>query len=72
MKVGDLVRYKWTTFASRRRAKLQGTKVNAVGVVVKVFMGDWFVDSEYAQLLVQFIGEESPRRCTQNNLIVVK
>ena len=35
MKVGDLVKMKWTTFASKRRAKRQGFPADEVGLVVE-------------------------------------
>lgn len=72
MKVGDLVKYKWITFASRRRAKMQGRDINpdAVGVIIDVaFATD---PKEYTQFLVQFVGEKEPRRCTQSNLVIVE
>ena len=70
MKVGDLVKHNWVTFASRRRAKMQGCDVNAVGVIIDVaFSTD---PKEYTQFLVQFVGEKEPRICTQSNLVIVE
>ena len=70
MKIGDLVKHNWITFASRRRAKMQGCDVNAVGVIIDVaYATD---PKKYTQLLVQFAGERKPRRCTQNNLVAVE
>lgn len=70
MKVGDLVRHNWITFASRRRAKMQGCDVNAVGVIIDIaYATD---PKEYTQFLVQFAGEKEPRRCTQSNLAIVE
>jgi hypothetical protein len=71
IEIGDLVKYKWSTFAARRRANLQGTNINAVGVVLEVLKFECEND-DYTQLLVQFAGEKKPRRCTQSNVIVVK
>tara|TARA_R110002020_G_scaffold271667_1_gene486846 strand:- start:100 stop:342 length:243 start_codon:yes stop_codon:yes gene_type:complete len=66
MQIGDLVKYKWVTFATRRRAKLQGTDINAIGVIVEV---EYKTDpKEYTQFLVQFPDESKLRRCTQSNL----
>ena len=70
MKVGDLVKHNWITFASRRRAKMQGCDLNTVGVIIDVaFATD---PKEYTQFLVQFAGERKPRRCTQSNLVAVE
>ena len=35
VKVGDLVKLKWVTFASKRRAKRQGKPVDELGLVVE-------------------------------------
>jgi len=35
MKVGDLVKMKWTTFASMRRAKMQGFPADEPGLIVE-------------------------------------
>ena len=66
MQIGDLVRYKWVTFATRRRAKLQGTDINAVGIIVDI---DYKTEErKFTQFLVQFPDENKLRRCTQSNL----
>lgn len=36
MKVGDLVKMKWLTFASKRRAEQQGRPVNEPGFIVEL------------------------------------
>ena len=66
MQVGDLVKYKWVTFASRRRAKMRGCEVNSIGVIIDIAFS---TDPKWlTQFLVQFAGEKKPRRCTQSNL----
>ena len=66
MQIGDLVKYKWITFAHRRRAKMRGTDINAVGVIVGIDYQSQ--EREYTQFLVQFPDESKLRRCTQANL----
>ena len=66
MQIGDLVKYKWVTFATRRRAKLQGTDINAIGIIVGTAYNP--EEKKFTQFLVQFPDENKLRRCTQNNL----
>jgi len=39
MKVGDLVKIKWVTFASMRRARSQGRPVDELGLVIEEHRG---------------------------------
>ena len=75
MKVGDLVRRKWTgawmSFAAHRRAKFQGKSPYAVGVILKVTTVA--LDNErYTQFLVQFVGEKQPIEILAKDLELVE
>tara|TARA_R110001583_G_scaffold55304_3_gene168206 strand:+ start:596 stop:823 length:228 start_codon:yes stop_codon:yes gene_type:complete len=75
MKVGDLVRRKWTdewlSFAAHRRAKHLGIEPNVVGVILEVVT--LACDKEdYTQFLVQFAGEKKPIEILAKDLELVE